>query len=158
MAAAQHYITARPADDGVSSIDTWETLAARASQLGNTQVTAQDLITVNVGGGATSGQVNAWLASIGGALSSDGVNYIFPAGFQVLLPPAVTVPQAGDTAAVAAAVADPQPAEVATRAADTFNFNALAVVAMVAGGVLLFNSIAGSKRHRRHRHHARHRR
>lgn len=153
MAASQHFITARPSADGVTSIDTWGTLAARASQLADVQVTAHDLIAVNVGGGATADQVNAWLAAVGGTLSSDGINYILPAGYLVRLPPNVSIPQTSDETAVAAAAANPEPAEPALANVGGIgpSANLLAIGLMVVGGVALFNAIAGKPQRRRRR-------
>lgn len=136
-APRQRYITARPGGPNGSSIDTWETLAARASQLANSNVVASDLISTNVGLGATADQINDWLAGVGGILSADGINYIFPAGLQVALPNGVTVPSDADSAAVddASLSAD----DAAYAAADSATAS---LVQPLVGGLLLAGLLA----------------
>lgn len=157
----QRFITARPGVGGLS-VDTWETLAARASQLSNANVTAADLINANVGPGSTPDQINAWIAAIGGQVSGDGVNFILPAGAQIALPSGVTVPSDSDadtSQSTAESILESfigPPAPDPTDTAIAVNGGAAAVpinpllllgAAVVAG--LLFTSGSGSRPRKR---------
>jgi len=139
----QRVITARPGGPDGASIDTWDTLAARASILADANITARDLVDANAGAGTGPDAINAWLQGIGGVLSSDGVNYILPAGYQVKLPPNATVPSESDAAAVADALAAPVPAP------DGSGLGVLIVGGVVLGAMLLYAGKSEKKRHRR---------
>lgn len=144
MAMTQRYITTRPGGPSGSSIDTWDTLAARATQQANTMVSAGDLIGANVGAGATYAQVNSWIAGIGGTLSGDGVNYILPAGMQIALPISAAIPTEADAEAVNAAV-DAGPMISAAPSTNLL----LGILAAGAGALVLYELLGSPKRERR---------